>query len=160
MLKIQPGPPDSLSEEKDGSRFRRHSIFEQATAESLPAGGPEPQGPPDWLEGARTDAAEQGQFLAFSEHGEHEVVAIAEGWTGIGRSAAADLRLDDPSVSRRHALIVNSEERGLRVLDDRSLNGVYVNGERADWSVLEDGDELQIGRFRLFVIDSDFAQTG
>ena len=54
--------------------------------------------------------------------------AISREWTRIGRSLAADVRFDDATVSRRHALIVNQAD-GVRVLDDRSLNGVYVNGE-------------------------------
>jgi pSer/pThr/pTyr-binding forkhead associated (FHA) protein len=41
------------------------------------------------------------------------------------------------------------------VLDDRSLNGVYVNGERVQWSELSDGDEVGIGRYRLHVIDAE-----
>ena len=52
-------------------------------------------------------------------------------WTRIGRSLAADVRFDDPTVSRRHALIVRHPD-GVRLLDDRSLNGVFVNGARVD----------------------------
>jgi pSer/pThr/pTyr-binding forkhead associated (FHA) protein len=62
------------------------------------------------------------------------------------------LRLDDPSVSRRHALIVAEPGKKLRVLDDRSLNGVFLNGETVDWGPLHDGDELAIGRYRLYVL--------
>jgi pSer/pThr/pTyr-binding forkhead associated (FHA) protein len=40
----------------------------------------------------------------------------------------------------------------VRVLDDRSLNGVFLNGERIDWHELEDGDEITIGAFRLYFI--------
>ena len=75
------------------------------------------------------------------------------GWTRIGRSIAADVRLDDPSVSRRHALLVSEPDGSLRVLDDRSLNGVFLNGEMVEWGKLEDGDELRIGRYHLFVIE-------
>ncbi len=73
-------------------------------------------------------------------------------WTRIGRSLAADIRFDDPTVSRRHALIVRQPD-GLRVLDDRSLNGVFVNGERVEWSTLASGDEIVIGRHHLHFID-------
>jgi pSer/pThr/pTyr-binding forkhead associated (FHA) protein len=38
---------------------------------------------------------------------------------------------------------------GVRVLDDRSLNGVFVNGERVEWRALADGDEIVVGRYRL-----------
>ena len=54
----------------------------------------------------------------------------------IGRTLAADVRFDDPTVSRRHALIVRQAD-GVRVLDDRSLNGVFVNGERVEWRALQ-----------------------
>ena len=83
-----------------------------------------------------------------------DVVAFAleREWTRIGRSLAADIRFDDPTVSRRHALIVRQPD-GLRVLDDRSLNGVFVNGERVEWSTLADGDEVVIGRHHLHFID-------
>ena len=58
------------------------------------------------------------------------------------------MRFDDPTVSRRHALIVRQPD-GVRVLDDRSLNGVFVNGERVEWRALADGDEILVGRYRL-----------
>ena len=82
-----------------------------------------------------------------------QTVALTREWTRIGRSLAADVRFDDPTVSRRHALVVR-QPGGVRVLDDRSLNGVFVNGSRIDRSgigqrVLQDGDEIVVGRYRL-----------
>ena len=71
-------------------------------------------------------------------------------WTRIGRSLTADIRLDDPTVSRRHALVCRQDER-VRVLDDRSLNGIFLNGERVEWHDLADGDELIVGRYRLLL---------
>jgi pSer/pThr/pTyr-binding forkhead associated (FHA) protein len=82
------------------------------------------------------------------------IFPIDQGWTRIGRSVAADIQLDDPSVSRRHALIVSERPDALRVLDDRSLNGVRLNGESIEWGRLADGDELTIGRYRLFVLEA------
>ena len=79
-------------------------------------------------------------------------VPLTREWTRIGRSLAADVRFDDPTVSRRHALIVRQAD-GVRVLDDRSLNGVFVNGERVEWRTLEDGDEILVGRYRLHYLD-------
>ena len=61
------------------------------------------------------------------------------------------MRFDDPTVSRRHALIVRQPD-GVRVLDDRSLNGVFVNGERIEGQALRDGDEIIVGRYRLSYI--------
>ena len=40
------------------------------------------------------------------------------------------------------------------MLDDRSLNGVFVNGEEVEWGKLEDGDELRIGRYQLFALEA------
>jgi pSer/pThr/pTyr-binding forkhead associated (FHA) protein len=79
------------------------------------------------------------------------VAALRADWTRIGRSLAADVRLDDPTISRRHALVVRGPD-GLRVLDDRSLNGVFVNGERVEWRTLEPGDEIVVGRYRLYFV--------
>jgi len=110
--------------------------------------------PPQWLPQARAMLPRPGQYLACREEGgEIEVFPIERGWTRLGRSAVADIRLDDPSVSRRHALIVSERPDSLRVLDDRSLNGILLNGELVEWGRLEDGDELTIGRYRLFVLD-------
>jgi pSer/pThr/pTyr-binding forkhead associated (FHA) protein len=108
---------------------------------------------PSWLPTARAMLPLPGRYVAYREGGEVEVFPIPQGWTRIGRSATADIRLDDPSVSRRHALIVSELPDSLRILDDRSLNGVFVNGEITEWGRLEDGDELAIGRFRLFALE-------
>jgi len=109
---------------------------------------------PEWLEMARELAPKAGRYLACrDDEGEVRLFPIGQGWTRIGRSAAADIRLDDPSVSRRHALIVSELPDSLRVLDDRSLNGVFLNGEIVDWGRLADGDELTIGRYHLFALE-------
>lgn len=92
--------------------------------------------------------AEPGDYLIFEEGAEVRIVALQRDWTRIGRSLAADVRLDDPTISRRHALVVRGPD-GVRVLDDRSLNGVFVNGRRVEWQALDDGDEIVVGRYRL-----------
>ena len=76
---------------------------------------------------------------------------LQEGWTRIGRSLAAHIRFDDPTVSRRHALL-HREGDTARILDDRSLNGVFVNGARVEMRELEDGDTIDVGRFVLHFI--------
>jgi pSer/pThr/pTyr-binding forkhead associated (FHA) protein len=108
---------------------------------------------PSWVEDARAGLSAPGKYLAYEESGRHVVVALSREWTRIGRSMAADLRFDDATVSRRHALVVSQAE-GVRVLDDRSLNGVYVNGRRVEWSPLRDGDEVAIGRHTLYYMDT------
>jgi hypothetical protein len=100
------------------------------------------------LERARQRIEEPGEYLVYEEGGELHTVSLSREWTRIGRSLAADLRFDDPTVSRRHALIVRHPD-GVRLLDDRSLNGVFVNGSRIDGRALEDGDEIIVGRYRL-----------
>ena len=66
----------------------------------------------------------------------------------IGRSPETDVFLDDVTVSREHATLVR--RGGDWFLDDAgSLNGTYVNRQRVDSHRLEDGDELQIGKFKL-----------
>jgi pSer/pThr/pTyr-binding forkhead associated (FHA) protein len=50
--------------------------------------------------------------------------------------------------------VVLTTEGQLRALDDRSLNGLFVNGERVEWAPLSDGDELEIGRYRLYVLEA------
>ena len=90
-----------------------------------------------------------GDYLCFEDGGEVVAVALTSEWTRIGRSLAADVRFDDPTVSRRHALIIRSVD-GIRVLDDRSLNGVFVNGHNVEWSLLAHGDEIRVGRHRLY----------
>jgi pSer/pThr/pTyr-binding forkhead associated (FHA) protein len=97
---------------------------------------------------ARAEITEPGEYLAYEDGGRVRVAALSKEWTRVGRSLAADIRFDDPTVSRRHALIVRQPD-GVRVLDDRSLNGVFVNGERVEWRALADGDEIVVGRYRL-----------
>jgi pSer/pThr/pTyr-binding forkhead associated (FHA) protein len=65
-----------------------------------------------------------------------------------GRHPESDIFLDDVTVSRRHADIVRSDT-GYFVRDVGSLNGTYLNRERVESAPLEDGDELQIGTFKL-----------
>jgi pSer/pThr/pTyr-binding forkhead associated (FHA) protein len=115
---------------------------------------PSPAVSPRWLERARKQLPGPGHYLVCADRGEKiRVFAVKNGWTRIGRSVTADIRLDDPSVSRRHALIVNETGRKARVLDDRSLNGIVLNGELVEWGRLSDGDELMIGRYRLYALE-------
>jgi predicted RNA-binding Zn-ribbon protein involved in translation (DUF1610 family) len=138
------------------SSYRRDSIFTsrqdhgQATREFH---APDSAAQPSWLADEREKLPKAGHCLVLQdEDGEVRSFPIERGWTRIGRSLTADLRLDDPSVSRRHALIVAEPGKPLRVLDDRSLNGVFLNGETVEWAALHDGDELAVGRYKLFVL--------
>jgi pSer/pThr/pTyr-binding forkhead associated (FHA) protein len=68
--------------------------------------------------------------------------------TLIGRSPECDIFLDDVTVSRRHAELV-SEGGTFTIRDLGSLNGTYVNRRRIESAVLEDDDEVQIGKYRM-----------
>jgi pSer/pThr/pTyr-binding forkhead associated (FHA) protein len=113
---------------------------------------------PDWIDEARANLTIPGKYLAYEDSGRRIVVPVSREWTRIGRSLAADVRFDDATVSRRHALIV-SQADGVRVLDDRSLNGVYVNGRRVEWSPLADGDEIVVGRHTIHYMDNALADA-
>ncbi len=114
---------------------------------------PERQGRPEWVDVRRAELTVPGKYLAYEESGNQLVVPLAGEWTRIGRSLSADVRFDDATVSRRHALVVNQAD-GVRVLDDRSLNGVFVNGRRVEWSPLSDGDQITVGRHSLHYLDT------
>lgn len=67
---------------------------------------------------------------------------------GVGRHPESDIFLDDITVSRRHAEI-RRRESSFTLVDTGSLNGTYLNRERIETSELNNGDEIQIGKFRL-----------
>jgi pSer/pThr/pTyr-binding forkhead associated (FHA) protein len=114
---------------------------------------------PEWVAEARAGLTVPGKYLAYEDSGRRVVAPVAREWTRIGRSLSADVRFDDATVSRRHALVVSQAE-GVRVLDDRSLNGVYVNGQRVDWAPLSDGDEIAIGRHIIHFLDTATVGSG
>jgi pSer/pThr/pTyr-binding forkhead associated (FHA) protein len=68
--------------------------------------------------------------------------------TRVGRDAAADICLDDITVSRRHCEVCRGDPDYVLV-DLDSLNGTYWNGARVDRAGLRDGDQIQVGRFKL-----------
>ena len=130
-----------------GTEFVRASLFttaQQAILETPPPALEDRS----WLTQARESLHDPGQYVAYRAGDELVTYSLQREWTRIGRSLSADIRFDDPTVSRRHALIVRQPD-GLRVLDDRSLNGVFVNGQRVEWSTLAHGDEILVGRYRL-----------
>ncbi|HEY7075056.1 MAG TPA: FHA domain-containing protein [Solirubrobacteraceae bacterium] len=131
----------------------------EATTGTLPVAsqGARVERPP-WVEETRAELSVAGRYLAWQDGERRVVVPLSREWTRIGRSLAADLRFDDATVSRRHALLA-CEEDGVRVLDDRSLNGIEVNGRRVEWSPLADGDAISIGRHVLYFLDTSPVPT-
>ena len=72
----------------------------------------------------------------------------ADGRTLVGRSPECAIFLDDVTVSRRHAEIVREGDT-FTIRDLGSLNGTYVNRKRIESAVLENDDEVQVGKYRL-----------
>ena len=71
-----------------------------------------------------------------------------EGETTIGRSPDCGIFLDDVTVSRKHAVVVERDS-GFFIEDQGSLNGTFVNRKRVESAQLENDDELQVGKYRL-----------
>ena len=84
-----------------------------------------------------------GRYLAIPDGDEIVVLPLGR-LTRIGRRATSDIVLDDSTVSRRHAIVLE-RDHGPVIADDRSLNGVYVNGLRVREAPLRHGDEVRIG---------------
>jgi hypothetical protein len=136
-----------------GTRFVRASLFGGPRFRRRATSAPESEpGGPAWLPEARGRLTAPGEYLAYERAGRAVTFPLTSEWTRVGRSLAADIRFDDPTVSRRHALFVRAPD-GVRVLDDRSLNGVFVNGERVEWRALSDGDEILVGAHALHFLE-------
>jgi len=86
----------------------------------------------------------RGRYLEIGGRDEDLMVPLSRPAIRVGRGMSADVMIDDSTVSRRHALIVSRGQRTL-ILDDRSLNGVYVNGRRVKEAPLRDGDVVVLG---------------
>lgn len=124
-----------------GNEFTRASIFLDETTHPVVVHEPETG---DYDIKLNDRELGPGRYLAFDHCGQFNIVPLKRKLTRIGRSVRADVRLDSPTVSRRHAIIVLYNNR-VELLDDRSLNGVFLNAERVDRARLSDGDEITIG---------------
>lgn len=81
-----------------------------------------------------------------------ETFPMEEERVAIGRSPDAGVFLDDVTVSRNHALLVARGD-GTYIDDLGSLNGTYVNRKRIESQRLEDGDEIQVGKYKLTYLE-------
>ena len=96
------------------------------------------------------DIGVQGPALVVRSGGGRsgETFAALDGGTTIGRSPDCAVFLDDVTVSRKHAVV--AERDGHWFIEDQgSLNGTFVNRRRVESAELTDGDEIQIGKYRL-----------
>jgi hypothetical protein len=94
-----------------------------------------------------------GSYIEVEGPDETLLIPLSAGVTRIGRGLAAELRIDENSVSRRHAMLVHART-GTRILDDRSSNGTFVNGRRVEQADLKNGDVLLLGRVVLRYLET------
>ena len=92
--------------------------------------------------------SEGGVLIVRSGSQAGATFALSDPLTRLGRHPDSEIMLDDITVSRRHA-DVQRTATGYIARDAGSLNGTYVNQERIDEAPLRQGDELQVGKFRL-----------
>jgi hypothetical protein len=115
-------------------------LVRDTTGETTMSLGPDDLEPPE-IDGpalvVRSGGGRAGE--SFEAIGEHAL---------IGRSPECDIFLDDVTVSRRHAELVR-DGNVFTIRDLGSLNGTFVNRRRIESSVLEDDDEVQIGKYRM-----------
>jgi predicted nucleic acid-binding Zn-ribbon protein len=136
----------------EGASFTRASLFSPTGRFKRVEPAARTAGTDAEIDAARDALEEPGRYLVFHDAGAVRTVAVQGSSMRIGRSLSAELRFEDPTVSRRHAVLLVGDD-DVRVLDDRSLNGVFVNGERTGSETLADGDEIVIGRYRLRYFD-------
>jgi hypothetical protein len=97
-------------------------------------------------------AAPRGRYLELVEDGTSWLLPLEREVTHIGRGLSVHVRFDDQRVSRRHAIVACRGGR-VRVLDDRSANGTFVNGRRIGDADLTDGDVVLVGPVMLRYVE-------
>jgi hypothetical protein len=104
---------------------------------------------------ARTTAphlALRGQYLALWQGEEARLLRLEDEITHIGHGPDVAIRFDDHRVSRDHAILVR-HGRHLRLLDNRSANGTFVNGRRIAAITISDGDVIDLGPLRMQFVE-------
>ncbi len=121
------------------------SVFRSDFLSEVDGGGQASEAPVSGVEGLP-----QGAALLVVKRGPNagSRFLLDQDATSAGRHPSSDIFLDDVTVSRRHAEFRKHGE-GYQVVDVGSLNGTYVNREPVDSAALANGDEVQIGKFRL-----------
>ncbi|WP_022873159.1 FHA domain-containing protein [Nesterenkonia alba] len=122
----------------------------ETTSISLPPakGGPEPSLSEADAKAIEALPAHSALLIAHTGANQGARFLLDEDVTTVGRHPEADIFLDDVTVSRRHLKFLR-REGGFELEDLGSLNGTYVNHDRVDHHTLQNGDEVQIGKFRL-----------
>jgi hypothetical protein len=128
-----------------GALLDKSDATSEATQTFLAEDGEPQHDPVEDLEGpalvVRTGGGRAGEsFHPISER------------TRIGRSPDCEIFLDDVTVSRNHAVLVE-RDGAFFVEDEGSLNGTFVNRRRIENVKLENGDELQVGKYRMTFVE-------
>ncbi|MDQ6641105.1 MAG: zinc-ribbon and FHA domain-containing protein [Actinomycetota bacterium] len=112
----------------------------------------------DDADAAAVDALPRGSALLVVQRGPGagNRFLLDQDIVTAGRHPESEIFLDDITVSRRHVEFRRTPE-GYTVSDVGSLNGTYVNRDRIDESTLQNGDEVQVGKFRLVYFAGDAA---
>jgi len=143
-------PARSLFCASCGARLAQRGS-DETTASYVPIGDEDRGRPDDIPPGAGLLVVEKGPNAGSRYLIDQDLVRL-------GRDPEADILLDDVTVSRRHAE-VRKASGGFAIHDDGSLNGTYLNRRRIEHATLHNGDEIQIGRFRLVFHDSSVAEV-
>jgi Inner membrane component of T3SS, cytoplasmic domain len=106
------------------------------------------------------EAAPPGRYLSVEHEDAIHLIPLDRPIVHVGRGLSADVRIEDAHVSRRHAIVAQRGD-GVRVLDDRSSNGTFLNGRQVTVAYLNDGDVLRLGRvvFRFVEIKPQLKRT-
>jgi pSer/pThr/pTyr-binding forkhead associated (FHA) protein len=94
----------------------------------------------------------RGHYLALGDGDDSRLLRIDRDVTHLGRGSGAEIRFDDYRVSRDHAILVR-HGRHLRLLDNRSANGTFVNGRRIVATNISPGDVIDLGPVRIQLIE-------
>jgi pSer/pThr/pTyr-binding forkhead associated (FHA) protein len=158
----QQNPPDALYCARCGNALiRPERAVEQTSTIALHATESEPLEDVGGEVAAAVDTLPPGTALLVVKRGPNagSRFLLDSDVTTAGRHPESDIFLDDVTVSRRHAEFRRSPNGGFVVRDVGSLNGTYLNRERIDSAELANGDEVQIGKYRLaFVAASGTAR--
>lgn len=96
--------------------------------------------------------APRGLYLALGDGGDTRLLHLDGDIIHLGRGSGPEIRFDDHRVSRDHAVLVR-HGRNVRLLDNRSANGTFLNGRRIVATNLVDGDLIDVGPVRMQLIE-------
>src|SRR6266536_2532131 len=148
MLRASSGARDELSAMTTAAPARRTTALDPTEAHAAPG----VLGHSVRRESLAFARPAPSRYLAVEEGELMRLVPLHGPVTHIGRGFSVDVRLEDQSVSRRHAVVVERAD-GARILDDRSANGTFVNGRRVAEATLRDRDVIRLGRVVLVYVD-------